>query len=149
MSKFESISRRDLLIGAGALASIAGTGAMAEVVHNHDHEMKTTDQELINATFDCLKKGQACVAHCLESFKSGDTSLADCADSVQEMLAICDATAKLASFKSSHLKALAAVCADVCGDCEKECRKHADKHISCQACADACADCIKECEKIV
>ncbi len=144
MSKFEAISRRELLIGAGALASIAATGVKAEAVHNH--EINTTGQELIDATFDCLKKGQACVDHCLESFKAGDTSLANCADSVQEMLAICAATGKLASFKSNHLKALAAVCADVCKDCEKECRKHEDKHMSCKACADACADCIKECE---
>ncbi len=73
MSKFESISRRDLLIGAGALASIAGTGVMAEAVHNH--EMKDSHQGLIDTVFDCLKKGQACVDHCLESFKTGDTSL--------------------------------------------------------------------------
>ncbi len=138
----ESISRRNLLIGAGALA--AGAGVMASTVHNHD----MGSESLIDAAFDCLKQGQACVDHCLEEFKTGDTSLAACADMVQEMLAVCNATAQFASFKSQHLKALATVCAEVCKDCEKECNKHADTHTSCKACADACNICIKECQKI-
>ncbi len=144
----ESIDRRKLLIGAGAIVSVASAGA-AWGASVHQHQPSYNKQGIIDASIDCIKKGQACVDHCLELFKTGDTSVAECADAVHEMLAICTALSQFASYQSRHLKSLAKVCIDVCQDCENECRKHAEKHAACKACANACANCIEECQKIV
>jgi len=83
------------------------------------------------------------VQHCIELFKQGDTSVAECADTVQDMLASCTAMSQLASYNSPHLKKMLHVCIAVCEDCESACREHADKHAECKACADSCEECIK------
>ena len=40
---------------------------------------------------DCVNKGQIFSHHCIESYKAGDLELADCLDTVQQMLATCGA----------------------------------------------------------
>jgi len=134
------ISRRDLLLGAGALGSmVMASTAWAEGMQ-HDHSKHSAQQpELLDAVNTCLDKGRRCISHCLVVFKEGDTSLADCAAKVHEMYAVCDAFAYLLSANSTYNKDYAATCARVCEDCEKECRKH-EKHVECRACAEACAD---------
>ncbi|GAV21314.1 hypothetical protein MMIC_P2297 [Mariprofundus micogutta] len=151
----ENISeeRRKMLIGAGALGATAlaastlgTTAAMAEgMAGHHHHAAGGKHQELAKSLHHCVATAEACIDHCLDSFKSGDTTLADCAISVQETMAFCTAHAKLASYNSKYLKAMIDLGIQVCGDCEKECRKH-EKHASCKACADACATCIKACK---
>jgi Cys-rich four helix bundle protein (predicted Tat secretion target) len=150
----EFVSRRNILKGFGLFAAAASSGlslnALAESTeHSHAHHMHTVDlalQRVIDHAMDCIKKGETCAQHCIELFKIGDTSVANCADSVQEMLASCTAMSKLAAYNSKHLKAMMKVCISVCEDCEKECNKHADKHAECKACADSCKDCIKVCK---
>ncbi len=75
--------------------------------------------------------------------------MAKCAETVTEMLVLCDGLSKMASYQSSHLKKLAKVCVAVCKDCKYECEKRSDKHAACKACEDSCGDCIDACEKIV
>ena len=138
------ISRRDLLLGAGALGGLAAAGmAVAKEDHSkHDHSKHMPQQpDLLAAVNDCLDKGRRCISHCLVVFQEGDTSLADCAAKVHEMYAICDAYAYLLSANSTYGKEYSAICARVCDDCEKECRKH-EKHHECRACAEACAEVI-------
>ncbi|MCW5892265.1 MAG: Csp1 family four helix bundle copper storage protein [bacterium] len=134
-----SLNRREVLAGAGALM-VAGA---PEIVLAKDEAPATppakANAALIAASLACVEAGDACVAHCLMEFKRGDTMLADCAASVERMLAVCNATARLAALGSTHLAAFVAVCADVCRDCEAECRKHASHHAVCKTCADACA----------
>ena len=147
--------RRNLIKGAGALAAVFATGISQSVLaettdHSHKHHVHTVDLELnrvIDHAMDCIKKGETCNQHCIDLFKAGDTSVAACADSVQEMLASCTAMSKLAAYNSRHLNAFMKVCINVCEDCEKECRKHEDKHAECKACADSCADCVKVCNE--
>jgi Cys-rich four helix bundle protein (predicted Tat secretion target) len=74
--------------------------------------------------------------------------MAACAQSVNQMLAMCGALQSLAGQTSKYTPALAKVVLDVCVDCEKECKKHADKHAECKACAQACAECIKACKTV-
>lgn len=143
--------RRNLLIGAGAL----GLGTLAAAAMGPFAGVAMAEEKsggkrgaLIDAIHGCLKTGESCIAHCLDSFKAGDTSMADCAASVTELLAFCAAHVRMASLDSKHLKEMSALAIKVCGDCEKECRKH-EKHPPCKACADACAACIKECKKVV
>ena len=81
--------------------------------------------------------------HCLVSFTEGDLKLADCANKVHEMQAICTAFSYLLAANSNYVKAYAGVCEQVCRDCEKECRKH-EEHIECKACAEACANVVDQ-----
>ena len=142
----ENKDRRNILIGAAAVAATLVTGT-ASAATGHSHHANR-DTGLVDAALDCVKTGQACNDHCLALVKSGDTSIADCMVTVTEMLASCTALSQLASTRSDHLAAMAKVCMAICEDCEKECRKHADKHVECKACAKSCRDCIKACKKV-
>ena len=135
----EGISRRELLLGMGAAAAMAYAGNAMSAMPGHDHSKHTAQLPgLLDATNDCLDKGQRCIAHCLVSFQEGDVALADCASKVHEMEAVCRAFSYLLAANSSYVKAYAGVCEQVCKDCEAECLKHKE-HIECKACADACA----------
>ncbi len=149
-----SEARRKMLIGAGALGATAlaattlgSSMTMAEGMTGHHHHVAAGDKhlELAKTLHHCVAMAEACIDHCLDTFKSGDTAMADCAISVQETMAFCTAHAKLASYNSKYLKAMIDLGIQVCADCEKQCRKH-EKHASCKACADACASCIKACK---
>ena len=144
----DGISRRDFLAGAGAVASLAASGAaFGAASPMHDHATHAPQHPaLLAAVNDCVAKGQSCIAHCLVSFKEGDTSLADCAAKVHEMDAVCKAFSYLLSANSTYLMDYAPICSEVCKDCEDECRKH-EQHIECKACADACAKVIAEINK--
>jgi Cys-rich four helix bundle protein (predicted Tat secretion target) len=154
--KGEAMERREVLktVGAAMAAAIASSAFAAEQEHHHDHHdhaaMANPNpySSLIASSSDCLKTGEACLAHCLVLLGEGDKEMAACAQSVNGLLAVCGALGRLAGQNSKHTAALAKVAADVCADCEKECRKHEKKHAECKACADACASCLKECKKL-
>ena len=150
MSEKISMGRRELLAGATAVVAMASSNmAFAEMDHSAHHHTSNPYEGAVDAALDCLKNGQACLDHCMILFKKGDNSVAACADTVNEMLAMCSTLSKLASYQSTHLKAFAKVCIASCKDCRKECRKHEDKHAECKACADSCKNCIEQCEKLI
>lgn len=133
------MNRREVLTGIGAMVVAIGPDvAQAADPHAGHGAPSAAVQALIDAAATCEQAGEACVAHCLASFRAGDTTLAACATSVQQMLPACASAAKLAHYGSPHLAAFVAVCAKICADCEAECRKH-EQHPPCKACADACA----------
>ncbi|MDH5446253.1 MAG: four-helix bundle copper-binding protein [Gammaproteobacteria bacterium] len=141
------LTRREVLLGTGAVLASAGIpNAFAADGHHHGHQGKHS--KLIESALHCMRDGEACLDHCMQFFKKGDTSMAACAESVTELVAMCTALQKMASYDSKHLGKLASVCMKVCKDCEKECNKHAKKHEVCAACARSCKDCIKACKKI-
>ena len=137
------ISRRDMLLGMGAAATMAYAGsAVAKASHDHDHSKHATQlTDLMDAVNACTDKGRRCISHCMVSFTEGDTELAQCASKVHEMMAVCGGFAYLVASNSSYIKDYAQVCEKVCKDCAEECKKH-DKHIECDACARACEDVI-------
>jgi len=138
------ISRREVLLGMGAVATAAYAGVAVSAMPGHDHSKHTAQlPDLLDATNNCLDKGQRCIAHCLVSFTEGDLALAECAKKVHEMQAICGAFSYLLAANSGYTRAYASVCEQVCKDCEKECRKH-EKHIECEACAKACAEVVDQ-----
>ena len=138
------ITRRDVLLGMGAMASAAYAGAAMSAMPGHDHSKHSTQlPELLDAANNCVDKGQRCITHCLVSFREGDISLAECASKVHEMQAICSAFSYLLAANSEYVKAYAGICEQVCTDCEKECLKHKE-HIECKACADACANLVDQ-----
>jgi Cys-rich four helix bundle protein (predicted Tat secretion target) len=151
------MERRELFQGLGlaALTGLAGK-ALAQAsapeadphAHHHHHHAASGPSALTTAAADCLSKGEACLAHCLVLLGQGDKQMAGCAQSVNQMLAICNALHKLSAQNASQLKAMARLAASVCDECEKECRKHADKHAECKACADGCVECSKQCKAV-
>lgn len=145
------MNRRDMMLGAGALTLAAASRAAFADAENHvhrHHHGQAPNQGLIDATSECVQKGQACLNHCFELLGQGDKEMAACAKSVNQMLAVCTALQQLASAQSPHLSKMARVAADVCKDCEEECRKHAKKHTECRDCAEACAACLKACKAV-
>lgn len=136
--------RRKVLLGLGAAAATAYTGSAAAMMKGHDHSKHSAQlPDLLDASNDCLDKGQRCISHCLVSFTEGDTELAVCAQKVHEMVAICQAFSYLLTSNSTYTKEYAGVCEKVCNDCERECLKH-DEHIECKACAQACAELVDQ-----
>ncbi len=136
------------VLGAGLVASGSLSNmAHAETVQHHHHTAPNNKLiHLAQTLHHCVGSSELCINHCMDMFKTGDTSLADCANVVQETMAFCAAHAKLASYDSKFLKEMCVLSIKVCAACEKECRKHAKKHVECKACADSCVACIKACE---
>ena len=154
------VSRKEFLVGATGLLAAAGTIAVGQQGSHHEgshhegshHEgshgrASKSQSDLTKVALECVQAGQECIQHCLEHFKRGDTTMADCAASVNEMNVFCTALSELFSFKSKRLAAFAEVCAQSCRDCEKECRKHEKTHPICKRCADACVKCIEHCNR--
>lgn len=146
----KELTRRDLLknVVAASVATAAMASGVASASSGHQHHQSNPNTAIVDSALDCLKTGQACLDHCMQSFKKGDTTLADCADQVNELLAACTALSQMASYQSKHLVEFARVCSKVCNDCMKACEKHADKHAECKTCAKSCKDCIEACDKI-
>lgn len=158
------LGRRELLVGAGALAAAAAASA-ADHADGHAHgageghhhggmkyfkaERYARRAPLVAATENCISKGRQCLSHCLETFLAGDTTMAECAFAVDQMLAVCNAMARLAAHDSPQLPEMARACIAVCEHCEKECRRHEEHQPECRACADACAALIAEAKKVL
>ena len=148
------MQRRQMLKAvAGTVAVAMTTSVMAATEnHEHHHEHDASGSNpfagVIDSSADCLKTGEACLAHCVTLLGQGDKEMAAYAQSVSELLAACDALMKLASQKSKFTPALAKLTADVCASCEKQCRKYEAQHAECKACADSCAECLKSCNTI-
>ena len=143
------MDRRQALLGVGAatVALLANTAGAEQSPHHHHHGAAKY-QALIDAAADCVKTGEACVAHCVTVLSEGEKEMAACQATVLETLAICAALQQLANLNSPHLAKVAAVARDICKDCETECRKHESKHSICKDCGDACAACAKQCETV-
>jgi Cys-rich four helix bundle protein (predicted Tat secretion target) len=103
---------------------------------------------VLDAAFDCQKKGEICEQHCVRMLSTGDTSMAECLMAVREMLPATAALARLASMGSKHVPAAARLALEVCESCEAACRKHAQVHAVCSDCADSCARTIAACRKV-
>jgi Cys-rich four helix bundle protein (predicted Tat secretion target) len=144
------ITRREILAGAGALAFAAVTKGVTEAAeHDHAHmAMANPNAEAIKAANECVAAGQACIAHCIEMFKAGDTSMAECNEAVQVSGKMCSTLAFLALTNSKHLKEFAKICIETCSDCEAACKKHEKTMPACAECAKACRKCIEACKKI-
>lgn len=142
------MNRRELLLGAAAIAAAATTGRVfAADMHEHHHEMSARNTGLIEAASDCVLKAQICLQHCLVLLGKGDTTMAACAKSASQVEAVCGALQKLAAAEAKSLPQMAKLAMAICKECEEECKK-TEKHPECKACKEACAACYKECEKI-
>ncbi|MEM6958750.1 MAG: Csp1 family four helix bundle copper storage protein [Myxococcota bacterium] len=87
---------------------------------------------------ECHRVGERCLEHCIRLLGNGNTAMADCARTVNEMLPVCAAVGPLAAARSQHARQLAALCKAVCESCLAACEAHRSHHAECAACADAC-----------
>lgn len=142
----KTLSRRQLVAGGIAVgvtsASLSAGVSMQEHVHSDPK-----NEALADAALHCVKTGQDCLEHCYDQFAAGDTTLAACASSIQDLITACSALARLAAHDSPHLAEFATVTAKICADCEAECKKH-DHHMACAVCAESCRACIEEIAKL-
>ena len=142
------MNRRDFIATAGTIATLAAVTAPALAEeHEHHHHGDGPYAMLVHRASDCVISAEACLAHCLDLFAAQDTSVAACAKTVTEVLAVCGALTKIALANSPRLVAYAHTAEAFCRACADECKKHADKHAPCKACMDACLACADECAK--
>lgn len=137
-----------------ALAGAAMVGnAQAEGEEHHHHDMgghvhtANPYTALATSASDCIQKGEACLSHCLIVLGQGDKDMAECAQGVNQMLALCAALQQLANQNSKLTPRMAALAMDACNQCEEACKKHAKEHDECKVCGESCAACAKECKK--
>lgn len=148
----ETISRRNVLMGMGAIGAMAYAGNAAamkghEGHAHHDHSKhKTQHPRILESISDCSEKGQQCTAHCMISFVEGSTDLAKCASKVQEMMSVCGGYSYLVAANSEYSKEYGMLCKKVCQDCADECLEHKD-HKECRDCGKACEALIREIDK--
>lgn len=140
------MNRREALAITAALAAAVTTTATAA---DHSHHHGAANAPLLDATAQCMAKGEACLAHCLVLLGQGDKAMGECATAVNQMLAACTALNKLAAQGSRLVKSMAGVAREACSECEAACRKHAEKHAECKACLDACVECGKQCKAAI
>ncbi|MFZ5534343.1 MAG: four-helix bundle copper-binding protein [Pseudomonadota bacterium] len=140
------VTRRHVLTAMGALAALGGmpwvAGAEETKGHVHGAASGKPGEMFSAAAADCVTVGNACLAHIFRTFKTGETSLAQCGVLVENTIAVCEAAVKLTLNDSAHAKAMVGVCMKECEDCAEECRKHAKQHA-------ICADMAKSCEATV
>ena len=149
-----NMNRRSF-VGSAAAVSLAALSTAAIAAEEHQHGDHAAAKAAPNpydaarlAAAHCLSAGQVCLDHCIRQLSKGDTSMAQCAKSVNQMLALCGALQSLAAQNSALTPALAKVCAKACKECADACKEHAAHHAECKACHESCLACIKECEKI-
>ncbi len=147
------MNRRELLIQSASSisslavgVSIAGTAAAAP--SSPAKAASPNYEKLIETTSKCITTGQACLSHCQKELAQGNKVMAECLQSVLELVATCESLQKLASYGSVYTKEQAQLSAKVCGDCAKICEKHAHHMAPCKACMDACKDCEKACQAV-
>jgi len=147
-------SRPELITTTAAAAFLAtGTNAVAATPSPAAAAPKDAFSEVAGTSADCVRTGEACVAHCTEELGRGNTAMACCNARVHEMLALTKAMLTLASSKSDLAKKLASVCADACKACGAACLEHKEHwghgmHLACKACYDACVACEASCRKL-
>lgn len=132
------MNRRDLLVSAATVAAagtLAGTRAYAQA---GAAPAGTATASLANALAACIEASNACLQHCLDVLATGDKSLGDCAKSVHQLLAICNATGVLVAGDAPLRARQVALCLEACAQCEKACEPHVAHHEVCRRCRDAC-----------
>jgi len=144
------MDRREFIAAAGTAAAVASASqAFAQAMGGGEMEdMHSPKYKALEKTsIECVTTGNDCLRHCLGMYKMKDTSMADCADSVFQLVAACGALAALAAVNSEHTGHLAKVVEMVCIDCKKECDNF-PKIAVCKTCGDACKACAEECRKV-
>jgi Cys-rich four helix bundle protein (predicted Tat secretion target) len=144
------MERREFVTAFGALAAAtAASTAFAAGEDPHAHHMThgAKYKALLESSSKCASTGEDCLRHCFEMLAMNDASMGACTKATYDVVAACDALAKLAGTNSAFTPAFAKVVADVCLACKKECDKFPDI-AECKTCGEACKACADECRKV-
>lgn len=101
--------------------------------------------KLADVSGKCVATGLDCISHCQKELMQGNKMMAECLQSVLELVAACEGLEKLARYDSTYTKDFAKATAKVCGDCAKICEKHAGHMATCKECMEACKACEQAC----
>ena len=76
------MERRDVLKTVAATVAGAFSASALAAKHDHGHHdhagMAKRNAALITASADCMKSGEACLAHCIYLLGNGDKEMAAC-----------------------------------------------------------------------
>jgi len=75
---------------------------------------------------------------CIEHLAAGNPEMAECARTVRDVLALCEASKVLIGARSPFTKEQLVLCRNACEACRKACEEHAPHHAECRACGQAC-----------
>ena len=157
------MERREFLAAAaGSLATAATTGLFSTTAFAAEkaleHKLLVSDKKVLakmaavaKAASECVTAAQACIQHCNEQLIAGNgKEFATCVLASHQMVAVCEMTSTLASYKAVALANFLEGCIKVCETCRVACKEH-EKHFSmgmhdeCKRCMESCAACIKAC----
>jgi len=139
------ITRRDLIAAGAVVVAQAAVASAADAPVPGSAPAQT----LARAALDCVRTGEACLQHCLTLLATGDKTLGECAQMVNQMLAVCRAVGPIVDAGGKYVRPTAQLCRDVCSDCEQVCRQHAQQHTICATCADACAAAVAAAKQVI
>ena len=140
------MNRRQFFLTASttpALAchSVSGSGSQQDALAH-----------VAEAAHACVAIADDCLRHCHQRLSSGDTTMAECHGTVLNMIAVCTAMTKLATYRTAsmaHAKSLAAACRELCLECANACKVHAGHHAECKACMQHCEKCAEACQALM
>jgi Cys-rich four helix bundle protein (predicted Tat secretion target) len=109
--------------------------------------------EVARTAADCIKAGDACIAHCAKELANGDKEMGLCNEKAHDMVALTTAMLALATAGSAYASQLAPICAAACKDCADACNEHRahfaqGMHLVCKQCLEACQACAKACQTL-
>ena len=147
------MNRRELLatgVGIGVLASAGRSAAEKKAGGAEKPAAASPRDAVIASTTECAQKGALCSAHCAQELAKGNTAMAHCAESVEEMRSLVQAMLVLVTRASPLAKKLAPLCAQACKTCADACLEHKahwehGMHLVCRDCMDSCLACEKAC----
>lgn len=147
------MNRREFQIGAltATAAFVLGQTALAAEGAAPTQLDPKKLKNVVEETRDCIAASKACITHCVEMFKMGDKSMANCHAAVLNTLSVCEALNSVAQFNTAsaeHIKKLASVCAEYCRACAEQCKPHVKHSKACAECLEACENCAKACDKL-
>lgn len=143
-----AISRRTLLTAGGAAAAAAGVSLATEGDLLALRRAPVENRPLAMTALACVRGGQACLKHCLDALKAGDTSAAGCAARVQELVLSAGALSRLAINGSRQLGLMACAVREIASECREVCHQHAG-HQAFRALATASDAFIEQCDGLV
>jgi Cys-rich four helix bundle protein (predicted Tat secretion target) len=147
------MNRRDLLIQGMGISSVAGVAALMQVTDAFAGDASKAAPaaassalaKVLETSSRCVTTGLVCIKHCQKELLAGNKMMAECLQSVLELVSSCENLMTLVALESVYAKDFAKLTAKVCSDCGKICEKHAKHMEACKACMEACRECEKAC----
>ena len=139
------MNRRDMIKNSVNAMGVAALASASALLETSAFAAGSSADKIAETASKCIAVGLKCLDHCHKELAQGTKMMAECATTVSDTIAACEALQKLATSGSPHLKAMAKVCADICKDCMTKCEPHTSHMAICKECMDACKACMDAC----